>query len=449
MENIQISKEKLVKIKDYILFGLLFLWMIMPAIQTIKVIYKLINLENIYFTLMKITGVVGIAVSIIMIYCKIKNAENKKNAIKGLLPIFLFVLYMIWTYISCLNSPYKRTAFYGSFYRQEGYYMYINYAGYFLCAFLLENKKLRKILLNTFIIVTVFLVSISKVTANGERFTNIFVNTQTDTTVFAHHNHYAYYLMMALMCSLGLFLKEKNKVLKVLYIIAFSLIGYMLIYNDTLGCYLATSIIFILYSIYSLIKKKDRMGIFIAIFIFVILSCLITKEGKIVAYENIKSFANDFEIVFIKITGIQLEDKKKMERVEVSFKYTGTSRMELWTNGIDFILERPLLGYGPDNLKPKYADVGISQDRPHNLIIQLATTSGIPGMVLYVLAVGIIVVIGIKKFLKNNENGKIFLIIILAYLISAMFGNSMYYTSPYFFIFLGSLMNINLIKEEQ
>ena len=121
--------------------------------------------------------------------------------------------------------------------------------------------------------------------------------------------------------------------------------------------------------------------------------------------------------------------------------------MALWINGIKFMLNSPIIGYGPDNLRPMYAELNINQDRPHNLLIQLATTSGIPGMLLYVTAVGIVVVKGISRLLKNNENGKIFLIIVTTYLVSAMFGNSMYYTSPYFFIALGYLLNSNLNKE--
>ena len=91
---------------------------------------------------------------------------------------------------------------------------------------------------------------------------------------------------------------------------------------------------------------------------------------------------------------------------------------------------------------------GIDQDRPHNLLIYLACVSGIPGMVLYVTAVGIIVIRGIKKIFNNERQGVIYLMIVITYLISSMFGNSMYYTSPYFFIFLGSLMHYNLKKQK-
>ena len=451
MEEIQISKEKLVKIRDIIIFALLFLWMAMPIFQCIIPVYKIVDIEEIYFGLMKTIGIIGISFATITIFDRIKNAESKKSAIKDLLPIFIFVLYMIWTLIACLNSRYKRTAFHGNFYRQEGYYMYINYAGYFLCAFLLKNEKLRKILFNTFIISSLFLVIMSRVTLSGERFKNFFTNLKIEKTVFAHFNHYGYFLMMTSICSLGLFITEKNKIFKILYLIAFTIISFALIYNDTFGCFLAVSVILILYAIYSIIKKKDIKWIFTATTIFIILSCCITKDGENLAYKNVKKFANDITIVFCKITGTELKspegEKIEGEELEKEFKKVGTQRMTLWKYGIQFMLEKPLLGYGPDNLGPLYKELNAQQDRPHNLLIQLATTSGIPAMLLYVTAVGIIVIKGIIKLFKN-EKGKILLLIVVTYLISAMFGNSMFYTSPYFFIALGSLMKSNVEKEE-
>lgn len=447
MEEIKISKEKLVKIRDIIIFSLLFFWMIMPIIQCLKPIYTIVKLNKMYFGLMKTIGIVGIGLSAITIFDRIKNAENKKSAIKELLPIFIFVLYMIWTLIACFNSRYQRTAFHGNVYRQEGYYMYLNYAGYFLCAFLLKNEKLRKILFNTFIISSLFLVIMSRATLSGERLENIFINADADVTIFAQFNHYGYYLMMTSICSLGLFIKEKNKIVKVLYLITFTIISYGLIWNNTFGCFLAASTTLILYAIYSLIKKTDRECIFTAITIFIILSCFITRDGVNIAHQNLKKFTHDVTVVVCKITGIEMEGVKG-EILEQEFEKAGTTRMRLWKYGIQFMLDKPLLGYGPDNLGPLYEDVYIHQDRPHNLLIQLATTSGIPAMLLYVTAVGIIVVIGIVKLCKD-EKGKIVLLIVTTYLISAMFGNSMYYTSPYFFIALGSLMHSNLEKKEE
>lgn len=445
MEKIRISKEKLIKIKDIVIFILLFFWMIMPILQTFKVTNEIIVAKNLYFILMRTIAVVGIGSAIFSIYNKVKKSENKKESIKEILPIFIFIIYMIWTLNSCLKAAWRGQAFNGNSYRKEGYFMYINYAGFFFCAMLLENKKLRKTLLNTFIIASIFLMSINRICLGGERFTNVFENNEISDSVFRQFNHYGYYLMMSLICALGLFITEKNRILKIVYAIAYTLIGYALIYNDTFGCYLAILGILALYAIYALIKKIDRKEIFIAITIFALLSGITFSNGKNLAYQNISKLGEDIKIIFCKIMNIEIEG----EDIDEKFEKTGTNRMELWTNGIDIVLKKPIIGYGADNIKHQYLLRRIDQDRPHNLLIYLSCVSGIPGMLIYVTAVGIIVIRGIKKLLKNNQSGKIYLIIVITYLISSMFGNSMYYTSPYFFIFLGGLMHYNLQKQEE
>lgn len=440
----KISKEKLIEIAEIVIFILLFLWIIMPVLQTFRILDETIKLNKWYFILMRTIGVVGIVLSIFNIYHKIKDSENKQETLKELLPIFIFVIYMIWTLFSSLKAARRKQAFYGNSYRKEGYYMYINYAGYFLCAFFLENKTFRKVLLNTFLVVAIFLIIISRVNLEGKIYSNYFINNQIEDSVFLNSNHYGYYLMMALICSLGLFMQEKNRSLKIIYAFVYTIIGYALIYNNTFGCYLAVCIFFVLYAIYALIKKTDRKVFFIAVAIFAILSCITFKDGKNFAYENLKEFAFDIKSVIIKIMNLDVED----EKIEKNFEEAGACRMELWINGLKFISKKPIIGYGPDNLKDEYLRKGIDQDRPHNLLIYLACVSGIPGMVLYVTAVGIIVIRGIKKIFNNERQGVIYLIVVITYLISSMFGNSMYYTSPYFFIFLGSLMHYNLNKQK-
>lgn len=445
MEDTKVTKEKFIKIKDIVIFILLLLWMIIPVLQSFDETYDILLIKKYNLSLMKVTGVVGIALGIYFILEKIKKAQDKKEIIKELLPIFIFVLYMIWTLISCILSPNRELAFKGTSYRKEGYIMYLIYAGYFFCAYLLESKKLRKILLNIFVIVSIFLIIISRAYFTVLKYTDIFLYNTPDKSVFAQFNHYGYYLMMSLMCALGLFITEKNKILKVVYLVAYTVIGYALIFNNTFGCYLATAIVLIAYCIYALVKKRDRAVALIATAIFIILSFTVTKNDKNLAYENISGLGSDIKSIIIKVFNIE-EDSPE---VEENFEKAGTSRMLLWKNGVKFMMERPIIGYGPENLKEKYKSVSINQDRPHNLLIQLATTSGIPGMILYVTAVGIIVVRGIKNLIKNNGSGKIFLIIVITYLTSAMFGNSMYYTSPYYFIFLGFLINCNSYKQKE
>lgn len=445
MEENKITNEKLIKVEDIIMFILLILWIFMPVFKSLRKSYEIFQVTKYYFGLMRITGITGIVFGVYNIIVKIKKSNNKKETIKELLPIFLFVLYMIWTLISCFYSPDKNLAFEGTAYRKEGYFMYLIYAGYFLCAFLIDSKILKKVLLNIFVIVTIFLICVSFLSENNTQFNAIFINNTVDHSVFAQFNHYGYFLMMTLMCCFGLFVTEKNKILKVVYALEYTVLGFALIYNNTFGCYLATIIILVLYAIYSIMKKKNRIEVLIGIIIFIILSCITTSEGENLAYKNLSSFTNDIKVILSKFININVEENEELEEeLEEEFEKAGTSRMKLWKYGIQFFIERPILGYGPENLRMKYLDVSIKQDRPHNLLIQLATTSGLPGLILYATAVGIIVFKGIKALIKTNDEGQIFLIVVITYLISAMFGNSMYYTSPYFFIFLGMLLNWNL-----
>lgn len=449
MEKIKISKEKIVLLRDIVIFALLFMWMVMPIFQTFIKIYELVDLEGIYFELMKKIAIVGIGFSIFDIFFRLKNAEDKKKVIKELIPIFIFVLYMAWTLISCFQAWTKRFAFQGTNYRKEGYYMYINYAGFFFCAFLLENKKLRKTLLNSFLLACMYLIIISIITLDYEPYSHILINTELDDTVFEQFNHYGYYLMMAFMCAFGLFMREENKIMQIVYLLSYALIGWGVIYNNTFGCHLAIYMMFILYGIYVLVKKNDRKKFLIAMIVFAILSAVTVKYGSWLVYDNMKELFNDIKSIFIKVADIEVENTSE-EVIEKNFEEAGTYRMGLWMNAIDFIAKKPIIGYGPDNLSTQYKKVGIfTQDRPHNLLLYLACVSGIPGMILYVTAVGIIVVKGIVHLMKKNKNGMIYLVVVITYLGSSMFGNSMYYTSPYFFIFLGSLMNYNLKEKEE
>ncbi len=442
--------NKVIKVKNYIIYFMLLLWAIVPVVKTIRFTDRRWHADENSLKLMVVIGIVGIAIFIGWFIYKLIKSANKKEFLKKIIPIFFFTAYMIWTFVSCVFAENKKNVFEGTGYRKEGYFMYLNYAGFFLCAFLLDSDQLRKIILNTIIVVTTLMAILSlcvSMKINPVFFNMYFVNTSRKTAYFLNSNHYGYFLMISLMACFGMYVTEKNKKVKVLYLISFAFISYMLIYNNTFGCYLAVAISLILYTIYVIIKKKNVVTTLCAILIFVILSCTVKENNKNLAYYNIKGIVKDIKAIVTRVINIKDDDDDEIEK---DFEKAGTSRVKLWKYGLQFFAENPILGYGPDNLDAKYDSVGIiDQDRPHNLLIQLATTSGLPGLILYVTAVGIIIIKGIKEFLKKDEKGQIFLLVVITYLISAMFGNSMYYTSPYFFIFLGFLMNSNFYDKKE
>ena len=83
MENIKITKEKFIKIKEGVLFILLLLWLVMPVLKSFYPVRRMFNYsDDYYFILMRIIGVVGIGLAIFSIFSKIKNSENKKETLK-------------------------------------------------------------------------------------------------------------------------------------------------------------------------------------------------------------------------------------------------------------------------------------------------------------------------------------------------------------------------------
>ena len=433
------KKEKFIKnieiLKDILIFILLLICIFFPIIRQFT--YNLIFLLNYECTILKYIGLIGIIALILFIGINYK--ENKKKYLLEILPIILFTMFMLWTLISCLFSPDRHTSFFGTDMRKDGYFTYIAYAGVFSLALCLTNNGLKKILLNTFIITAISTIILIEIRSH-ELLESIIWTKDITKGPFFNSNHYGYYLMIAVTIASFLFITEKNKILKIIYLFSYAFLMYYLIINNTFGCYLALFFTLLIFFIVALVKKEKRILSIITIGIFVVISIFTQtaknintagmEKNKNIASENIKQLSTDIN----KITEAKTNPDNE-------YQSAGSGRLELWINGIKFFTERPILGYGPENLEVKYKDVGILQeDRPHNLIIQLLTTSGIPGCVFYLLALGIIIIRGLKNIDMNNMVLVTCLFTVIVYIGSSMFGNSMYYTSPYFYIILGFLM---------
>ena len=76
-------------------------------------------------------------------------------------------------------------------------------------------------------------------------------------------------------------------------------------------------------------------------------------------------------------------------------------------------------------------------DRPENEYIQYMVFMGIPGLVMYMSALISMMICQLKKIKKMELITIASAGCALAYAAGACFGNSMYYTTPYFYMFLG------------
>ena len=428
-------KFEYTKIRDVVIASLFTIFLTIPLLKMIKCTSLITSIYEYKF--MEITGIIGIYFLVFEIYKIFKNNKDKKKIIKELLPIIILIAYLIWTLISCIFASNRQNAFYGTSNRKDGYITYLIYGGFFASAFLISSDKIKKYLLNLFITIAVLNIVIINMTINNIQLLNFFNYKGMQNGIFDNSNHYGYYLVLATMVSGILFITEKNKILKTLYAIAYLALVYNLILNNTFGCYIAVSATIIIFVIYCIYNKKYRVFSIISILIFIIMSCTIQKDGKNIVLSNFNGLLNDANSF--------LDSKTQ----NTDWEKAGSGRAKLWKYGIIMFLERPILGYGAENLEAEYAKYNIKQDRPHNLIIQLATTSGFPGLMLYLSGIALILIRGSKRLRENNSIYLAAYFAVIAYLISTMFGNSMYYTSPYFFILLGFIFNKDKTRENK
>ncbi|MVX62582.1 hypothetical protein GKZ28_02545 [Clostridium chromiireducens] len=377
-----------------------------------------------WYQILQTIGFLGCILSIIVFSKSILDAKTKNLLVKeyiknNILTLFLFVM-LIWSIFSCLASENIDISFNGTLYRKDGLITYFTYCGIFCCGYIIRNKRFIKYILEFF---TSTATLLSVLMLINSKYINDLFGLTSDSSVFYQFNHFAYYLCMSLMCSLVLFQIEKKSILILSIRIAmFAVITAALVKNGSLGPYIA--VVFGLIASLILIirlEKKYLKRILIPLGIFIGVT-LIMNISNSHTFSDIKTLETDLYKVVNKSSDV---DK------------AGTGRWILWRNGVRFISEKPLFGYGPDNLGDQYAKVKVGTDRAHNEIIQYAASLGIPAAIFYVIAIMnyFIVFIRNRKKISILEIGMFCAVV--AYLVSSMFGNTMYYTSPFFFMLLG------------
>lgn len=406
--------------------------------------YLFLTLKHIYWCqILQTIGFLGCILNIIVFSKSILNAKRESVSIKQYLKDNIFLLFLVlmlfWSIFSCLASDNLEIAFNGTLYRKEGLVTYFTYFGIFGCGYILRNKRFIRYILEVFTLSSAVLSLLMLI--NSETLNKLFGFT-VHSTVFLQFNHFGYYLCMSTMCVLLLFqIDKKSKLRRVFRITSFSIIAAALMENGSLGPYLAVvagllcSVILTIW-INKLLLKRTLL--LVGVFIIVTIAMNI-YNGHL--YKDIWTLGGDVS---------------KVMRESSDVDSAGTGRWILWRNGVRFISEKPLFGYGPDNLGEQYAKANVGTDRAHNEIIQFAASLGIPAAIFYIIAMVnyFIGFLRIRKKVSTIEIGMFCTVV--AYLVSSMFGNTMYYTSPFFFMLLGissgmekSLKNKNLTVLEE
>ena len=415
---------------------IIFVWVTMPLISTIGQLeiglnsdYELAQKRLVisdYQNNVKSIGFFSLEFALIFLLGRILiNKGQVKNKVKSEPWHYSLVLMLVWACISTILSDDPHTAFWGTEYRFDGLLTYFFYAAVYICAVIVINSQSRKWIFIAYTMVgNVVSVLLVLQDWGSELLNKCFMSDRA--AMFFHFNHAGYFLCMSIAALMGMYLYEKKRVIRILYVISMIVQVYGLLVNSTLGGYLGITCALIMILIFLVRKNKRFAWRMITPVLVIVLLAVASYMGYVPTGSG--------EDMKVNISTMLTDTKGIVENSDYALT-AGHGRMTLWKRSLKMIPERPIFGYGPELLKNEYME-DLWTDRASNEFIQYAVFLGIPGLIFYLTALICLFIHQWKNIEYLNTVTLVAAGCVIAYLVSSFFGNTMFYTTPYFYMFL-------------
>lgn len=424
---------------ELVAYGLLLLWIFSPLYAILSGVWLVFQTNRTFvadqyyywYTLLLQIGYLGVFYGgLIQVKKKFANKLVRINATERArkipwTPVLLLVL-LGWSTASWVLSDNLALSFFGTPYRKDGLATYWAYCGMFILGYFMDNQhRIMKILYGYAVMASV----LSTLVILDLTFINRVLSLNGTSSIFLNTNHFAYYLCLSILIIVTLMLCEdlnlRHLFLKSLF---FAINIAALIKNQSLGPFLAVvaGLIFLLITVVVLTPKSTKKMLFIlAVFVTVSSLCIALNQGIIY---DVQQLNRDISTVY--------DAPHQADQA-------GSGRWELWVAAARYSYEKPLFGFGPDNLGARYNRDNIMKDRPHNEIIQIAASLGLPAAIMYVLAIGIHFSRLISRASITTNLSLGLYAVVFGYFLSSLVGNTMFYTTPYFFMILGMSVGVS------
>ena len=246
------------------------------------------------------------------------------------------------------------------------------------------------------------------------------------STIFANSNHYGYFISMAVVIGIGYFVYDRQKLASI-GVASAVLNLIVLVLNNTLGAQLAVGISVVVMTILvAIFNREDKLvlkkmlGTIVVFVVGVIGAIVVMPEVR----ASIQTLISDMGAILAgDTTGTE-----------------GSGRMTVWRQAAEYIRVRPVFGHGCEGTTLEmYSKLGIGD--AHCEPMTYAIYYGIPAMILYLAGM---VVVAIRYF-RNRKNlpntCRIAFLAASCYFLSSLVGVAIFYSTPFFFVFLGIAMN--------
>lgn len=246
-------------------------------------------------------------------------------------------------------------------------------------------------------------------------------NSLNYTGIFLNTNHYGYYLTVTILLSAGMAAWFEHHSWRMLGLYSFLLQTVVLVLNNTMGCFLSSLIGLVFMAIMHRIvyrKHSHRIGLLIAAYLAVWLGTQFFTQNSL---ESIKEFGFDLSRLFF-------NNNDELEG--------GTGRVKLWYYTLQYIAEKPIFGYGVEGIFAQLNNEA-GNTRTHNLYLECAAFFGIPAAICMITGIFCIYLNGLKRKATLDRHTMMIMAAAFAFAVSGVFGTSMFYTTPYFYLLLG------------
>lgn len=301
--------------------------------------------------------------------------DIKKNKI-----IWILTALGITILLSVLFSVDSNFSLWGSPYRAGGAINLFFYALFALLGFLVIKKSDWNKVLNFSIGVGILVCAIAIIQLYG-LFSTVFIPIPgRPPSTIGNPILLGIYLLLLFFVTASFAIKEHRRNYKFFYYAVLLLFLYVILMTGSRAAYLGL----LLGSLYFVLCYPKKLLILKISAIIILLLGVFT-----IYYVNSTTHFPAF-----------LENNKMFQAIQprLSLRVAlAEPRFSAWKVGVEALKERPILGFGPENFAigfDKYYDPSLPYiskawggwwDRPHNIFLDIATSSGIPSLILYLV----------------------------------------------------------------
>lgn len=416
-------------------------YLLLAVVTLVPFVFVPVGEFNDFFYAPKAYALTIIAMLFLLILLQNRKAINDLVRLDSI--NFTLLIYFVLLVVSLFFALNLELAIHGNLRREDGFRIMIVYLLLFLAARTIGIPKPR---FNVGIVISAMILSAYGIMQfHGlDPFPRDFIRSgwRSAFSTFGNPNFFGSYLVLVMPVAMDCFIRRKKNMAG----FAYSVLLYALLCTRTRGAWIGAAVAVIAYLVMSrLCSTEPRHDIRRVVSVLLITLAIVLLFNTINNGVFVQRSRSIFEGA---VSVIRNEDAER----------AGAGRIFVWRRVVLLIKDRPLTGYGIENLRRPFAERFGEEviavfgrmlhfDKAHNEYLHIAVTTGIPSLIVYLALVTQVLHSGFAKVQKNEVYCP-FVASVLGYLIQAFFNISVVSVAYVFWVFLGVLCSCDDLQPD-